>query len=225
MVRDMKNAGIVCPGFHWLFVPPPKGLHFTTPDNQLRQKSVDYLVKLIEFCGDLGGEVMIFGSPAQRGSSGGISAEEATGFFADGLAKVADLAKDRNITILVEPLPGKDTDVVNTMEEALQVVNKVNHPNIATMFDFHNSVDETEPFTDLIRKYNRYIHHVHVQNMNGTLITSDNIPEELIRVFKLLKELKYNKWISVEVFDFTPGGKFIAEESMKTFLEIEKRIS
>lgn len=225
MVQDMKNAGIVCPGFHWLFVPPPKGLHFTTPDNQLRQKSVDYLIKLIEFCGDLGGEVMVFGSPAQRGTTGGISVQEATDYFADGLAKVAGLARDRNITILVEPLPGKGTDVVNTMEEALQIVNKVNHPNIATMFDFHNSVDETEPFTDLIRKYYRYIHHVHVQNMDGSLIKPDNIPEELIRIFKLLKELNYKKWISVEVFDFTPGGKFIAEESMKTFLEIEKRIS
>jgi sugar phosphate isomerase/epimerase len=42
-------------------------------------------------------------------------------------------------------------------------------------------------------------------------------------VFKVLNELNYDKWISVEVFDFSPGGKKIAEESMKTFKEIEKR--
>ena len=92
------------------------------------------------------------------------------------------------------------------------------------MFDFHNSVDETEPFSDLIQKYYRYIHHVHVQNMDGSLIMSDKIPQEYVQIFELLKKLKYKKWISVEVFNFSPGGKFIAEESMKTFLEIEKRI-
>ena len=224
MVRDMKNAGIVCPGLHWLFVAPPKGLHFTTPDDQLRQRSVDYLAKLIDFCGDLGGEIMVFGSPAQRGTSGGISVQEAANYFADGLAKVADQAKARNVIILVEPLPKKDTDVVNTLEEAMKIVNKVNHPNVATMFDFHNSVDETEPFSDLIQKYYRNIHHVHVQNMDGSVIMSDKIPQEYIRIFGLLKKLNYKKWISVEVFDFSPGGKFIAEESMKTFLEIESRI-
>jgi len=224
MVQDMKNAGIVCPGLHWLFVAPPPGLHFTTPDDQLRQRSVDYLVKLIDFCGDLGGEIMVFGSPAQRGTSGGITIQEATNYFADGLAKVADHAKARNVIILVEPLPKKDTNVVNTLEEAMKIVNRINHPNIATMFDFHNSVDETEPFSDLIQKYYRYIHHVHVQNMDGSLIMSDKIPQEYVQIFELLKKLKYKKWISVEVFDFSPGGKFIAEESMKTFLEIEKRI-
>jgi sugar phosphate isomerase/epimerase len=224
MVRDMKNAGIVCAGLHWLFVPPPQGLHFTTPDGQVRQKSIDYLNKLIDFCGDLGGEIMVFGSPAQRGTSQGLSIQEATDYFTDGLAKVADHAKERNVTILVESLPKSSTDVVNTLEEALKVVNMINHPNIATIFDFHNSADETEPLTDLIRKYFRYIRHVHVQNMDGTVIMHDKIPGEIIQIFELLKRLKYKKYISAEIFDFSPGGKFIAEETMKTFLEIERLI-
>lgn len=224
MVQDMKNAGIVCPGLHWLFVPPPQGLHFTSPDDHLRQRSMDYLVKLIDFCGDLGGEIMVFGSPVQRSTSQGISVQEASKYFADGLANVANHAKERDVIILVEPLPKKDTNVVNTFEEAMKIVNKINHPNISSMFDFHNTFDETETLSDLIRKYYKHIHHVHVQNKDGTLIMSDKITQELIQIFELLKELNFKKWISVEVFDFSPGGKFIAEESMKTFLEIERRI-
>ena len=225
MVQDMKNAGIVCAGLHWLFVAPPHGLHFTTPDNELRKRSVDYLVKLIDFCGDLDGEIMVFGSPNQRGTSQGLSIQEATNYFIDGLAQVADHAKDRNVKILIEPLPTNSTDVVNTFAEAMTMVHKIDHPAIATMFDFHNTLDETEPLPQLIRKYYPYIHHVHVQNMDGTLITSDAIPQDFIPVFEVLKELNYNKWVSLEVFDFSPGGKFIAEESMRTFLEIERRIS
>jgi len=224
MVRDMKNSGIVCAGLHWLFVAPPQGLHFTTPDEQIRQRSIDYLRKLIDFCGDLGGEVMIFGSPAQRGTSGGITVQEALAFFTDGLTKVADQAKERNVKILIEPLPGKDTDVINTSEQAIQIVNRINHPNISSMFDFHNTLDETEELTAIIERYFSFIQHVHVQSMDGSLLMADKIPEELVKISDLLKRLNYNKWISVEVFDMSPGGKKIAEESMKALLEIERRI-
>jgi D-psicose/D-tagatose/L-ribulose 3-epimerase len=224
MVQDMKNAGIECAGLHWLLTSPPKGLHFTTPDNTVRNKTIDYLNKLIDFCGDLGGEVMVFGSPPQRATTGELSVKEATNYFADGLAKVADHAKERNVKILVEPLPKNQTDVVNTLEEAVRVVKKVNHPAISSMFDYHNTLDETEPMTELIEKYYEHIHHIHVQNMDGTVVMHDNIPPELISVIKKLKELNYNKWVSVEVFDFSPGGKFIAEESMKTFMEIENQL-
>jgi D-psicose/D-tagatose/L-ribulose 3-epimerase len=225
MVQDMNNAGIVCSGLHWLFVAPPEGLHFTTPDNTVRQRSVDYLVKLIDFCGDMGGEFMIFGSPRQRGSTGGATVQEALDNYVDGLARVADHAQQRNVKILVEPLPSQDTDVVNTMSEAMVVVNRIGHPAISTMFDFHNTLDETKPLDELVRQYYDNIEYVHFQNMDGTLVTADAIPQNFIPVFEVLKEKGFDSWVSLEVFDYTPGGEFIANEGMRTFLEIERRIS
>jgi len=224
MVRDMKNAGIQCLGLHWLLSPPPKGLHFTTPEDRLRQRSVDYLDALVDFCGDLGGKVMIFGSPGQRSTTQGLTVEEAMNYFADGLAQVADHAREREVKILVEPLSSDQTDVVNTLDDAMKIVNQVDHPAISTMFDFHNTVDETEPMHELIRKYYDHIHHIQFQDMDGTLMNTNEITPEFVKVFEVLKKLNYDKWISVEVFDFSPGGEKIAEESMKTFKEIEKRI-
>lgn len=224
MVNDIKNAGIECAGLHWLLTPPPKGLHFTSPDEIVRNKTIDYLKELIDFCGDLGGKVMVFGSPAQRGTSQGISIQEATNYFEDGLFRLADHAGNRGVQILIEPLPKTNTDVLNTLEEAKRIVDKINHTSISSMFDFHNTLDETESIHDLVKKYSKYIQHVHVQNMDGTYIIPDQVPEGFIPVFKALKELNYNKWISLEVFNFAPGGKFIAEESMKTFRNIEKAI-
>jgi D-psicose/D-tagatose/L-ribulose 3-epimerase len=224
MVNQMKDSGIVCAGLHWLFVPPPQGLHFTTPDQSLRQRSVDYLDRLIDFCGDMGGEVMVFGSPAQRATSGGLSISEAMNYFSEGLSKVAGHANDRNVHILIESLPRSQTDVVNTLADAMTLVKKIDHPNISTMFDYHNTEDETEPLPGLIEKYIGYIRHVHVQNMDGTLIKPGLVPEGIIEILRTLKRARYDKWISTEVFDFTPGGRYIVEESMKSFLEIEKII-
>ncbi len=224
MSQDMKNAGIECAGLHWLLTPPPKGLHFTSPNDKIRKKTVNYLSELIDFCSDLGGKIMVFGSPGQRSTSHGISVQEAEDYFTDGLLKVADHAKERNVQILIEPLSKTSTDVINTLEEAIKIVDKIHHPSVSSMFDFHHTVDETDAMPDLIRKYYKYIHHVHVQNMDGTFISPDNIPKDFLPVFKTLKELNFNKWISTEVFDFSPGGKLITQESMKTFKKIEKMI-
>ena len=223
MVSIMTNAGIECAGLHWLLAPPPKGLHFTTPDAAVRQKTIAYLDKLIDFCGDLGGPYMIFGSPKQR-STRDASIEEAKKYFAEGLAKVADHAQERRVKILVEPLGKRTTDVVNTLAEALELAGQVNHPAVQIMFDFNNTVDETEPFDVLLRKYYNHIHHVHVQEMGGKHLGTGTAVDDYVKAFQTLKDLRYDKWISLEVFDFSPGGKRIAEESMRALLQIEGKL-
>ena len=223
MVCVMEDAGLECAGIHWLLAPPPEGLHFTTPDVAVRRKTVDYLDKLIDFCGDMGGPCMVFGSPDQR-STKGISIGDAKKYFAEGLAKLADHAWQRDVKILVEHLPKYATDVINTLEEALELAKQINHPAIQIVFDFHNSEDETEPYDVLLRKYYENIEHVHIQEMDGKHLGTGAAAGDYVKAFQMLKDLKYSKWISLEVFDFSPGGKKIAEESMRTLREIEARL-
>lgn len=224
LVDDMKMAGIECVGLHWLLAPPPKGLHFTTPDAAVREATVIYLKDLVNFCSDLGGTVMIFGSPKQRNTVG-ISIEEAKKYFADGLAHVADLAQQRGVQILIEPLDKSQTDVINTLAEAKAIIDELNHPAVQSMFDFHNTPDETEPFNVLIKKYYPYINHVHVQEMDGKHLGQGDAVNTYVKAFQQLKNLKYDKWISLEVFDFEPGGATIAEESMAILKQIEAKLS
>jgi D-psicose/D-tagatose/L-ribulose 3-epimerase len=223
MVSVMKEAGLECAGLHWLLAPPPAGLHFTTPDVAVRRKTVAYLDKLIDFCGDLGGPCMIFGSPKQR-STVGISLEEAKKYFAEGLARVADHAQKRDVKILIEPLGRSVTDIVNTLAEALQLAKQINHPAIQIVFDFHNTEDETEPFDVLLRKFYENIEHIHIQEMDGRHLGTGTAAGDYVKAFQTLKDLKYDKWMSLEVFDFSPGGKKIAEESMRTLKEIEAQL-
>ncbi|MGB2865568.1 MAG: TIM barrel protein [Sedimentisphaerales bacterium] len=223
IVSVMKDAGLECVGLHWLLAPPPKGLHFTTPDAGIRRKTVTYLDALIDFCGDLGGSYMIFGSPKQRDTKG-ISIEQAKKYFAEGLTAVADHAQQRGIEVLVEPLGKRTTDVVNTLAEASQLAEQVNRQAIGMMFDFNNTVDETEPFDLLLRKYHKNIHHVHVQEMGGKHLGTGTAVNDYVKAFQVLKDMRYNHWISLEVFDFSPGGRTIAEESMNTLKQIEGKL-
>ncbi len=224
MVRVMNDSGLECAGLHWLLAPPPKGLHFTTADSAVRARTVDYLKQLIDFCGDLGGEAMIFGSPKQRNITGTDKAG-AMEYFAEGMRAVADYAKGRKVQILIEPLDHTQTDVINTTAEAMEIVRQIDHPYIQTMFDFHNTVDETDDFVTLLETYREYIHHVHVMEMDGKYLGTGNGVNDYVAAFQYLKDIGYDKWVSLEVFDFTPGGKKIANESMKVLKQIEAKLT
>ncbi|SVE53938.1 uncharacterized protein METZ01_LOCUS506792, partial [marine metagenome] len=63
--KQALDAGLEIVGLHWLLVSPA-GLHLTSGDAAIRRRTISYLQALAEFCSDLGGGVMIFGSPKQR---------------------------------------------------------------------------------------------------------------------------------------------------------------
>ncbi len=223
LVQVMADHGLACVGLHWLLAPPPTGLHFTTPDKEVRDRTVQYLSDLVDFCADLGGDVMIFGSPNQRNTVG-ITVAEAKKYFAEGLAAVADHSRQRGVKILVETLDSSQTDVVNTMAESMEIVNMVQHPAIGTMFDYHNTLDEKEALDVLVRKYYDHIDHIQIQEMDGRHLGTGNSATAFVESFKVLREMDYRKWISLEIFDFTPGGKIIAEESMAVLRELESAV-
>jgi len=93
------------------------------------------------------------------------------------------------------------------------------------MFDFHNTTDEVEPFPVLIEKYFPFIQHVHVQEMDGRCLGFRKRGERIRPLFRKLKELRFEKWVSVEVFDFSPGAEALAADSLKTLRAIERKLT
>jgi sugar phosphate isomerase/epimerase len=213
-VRDtIESEGLRFVGLHWLMVSP-KGLHVTTPDESLRDRSWRHIRGLIDLCGDLGsGGVMVFGSPAQRGTTGGATPAEATRRWVDGLASVAAQAQDRGVTVLVEALPANQCDVVQTLGEAASIVREIGSPAIQTMFDTHNAVDEIEPHSALIEEHFGVIRHVHVNEMDGGHPGTGDY--DFRPALDTLRRLKYGGWVSVEAFEFKPGATRIAVESLR----------
>ncbi len=214
-----EEAGAPVLGLHWLLVTP-EGLHTTTPDEALRRKSWDYVAKLAEFCADLGGKVMIFGSPGQR-SSVDIPTEEAVEHLTNGLRDTAEAIAAQGVQLLLEPLSSDQTDVINTLGEALAVVEAVNHPAVSTMFDFHNTADETRPLDELVHTYYEHIGHIQIQEMDGAYLGTGDAEAAYVAAMRAFRDKGYDKWVSLEVFDFEPGPERIATASMATLQRME----
>ena len=209
----MASEGLQFAGLHWLMVSP-KGLHVATSDESIRQRGWQHIRNLIDLCSDLGPNgVMVFGSPKQRCSDEKTSVEEATRNYVDGLASVASQAEQRGVTILIEALPVEQTDVVLTLDEAVEHVKQIGSPAIQTMFDSHNAINEVESHADLIEKHFQWIRHVHVNELDGRHPGTGNY--DFVSMFRRLAKLNYQGWISMEAFDFTPGAEKLAGESIE----------
>jgi len=210
--RQAEDVGLAIAGLHWLFVSP-KGLHATVDDALTRRRTTAYLQELIRFCGDLGGQVMVIGSPKQRDVRQGVAYADAWQRFVDMIAACLDLAQARQVTLCLEALPADQTNFVTSLDEAVEMVRQVNHPRFQSMFDVHNACYETEPLPDLLRRHLPHIRHVHVNEMDGGYPGCGDF--DFCSILRVLQEEGYDRYVSVEAFDFSPGAAHIARESIR----------
>lgn len=210
----LKGEGLTFVGFHWLMVGP-EPLHLTTPDQELRRRSLDHLRRLLDASAELGGGVLVLGSPRQRSSLPGCDRTTAINTLAEDLSLLAGHAHACKSTILLEALSSDQTDVVNTLAEARALVEGIGSPGVGGMFDFHNVGDETDAWEDLIRKHSDFIAHVHINEMDGRNPgsgTSDYGP-----AFDALGAIRYSGWVSMEVFDKPADPEATIREAMELF--------
>ncbi len=218
--RAIGDAGLQFVGLHWLLVSPP-GLHVTTEDEAVRRRTWDYVRRAIALCADFARgnnadapkPVMVFGSPKQRSSGEGRTAAKAAEVMRLEMAAMADDAQQAGVVLLMEAIPSHDTDVVTTLQQAVSLVQEVDSPAVQTMFDVHNTADERDEHSDLIRRYARYIRHVHVNEMDGREPGMGSYPFE--RLLADLETIGYNGWVSVEAFDFSRPAEEIATRAFQ----------
>lgn len=210
-IREIKDsiqgAGLQCVGLHWL-LKAPQGLHLTIPDSQIRDKSWDVLKYLIGLCHELDGKVMVLGSGQQRNAID-MPSEQALALLKDGLQELAPFAETAGVKILIEALSSKMTNVINTLQEAQELISGIGSPSILSMFDFHNCSDEEKPWHQLIEEYFEIIQHVHLNEVDGNYPGTGK--SDFVPAFKVLKERNYSGWVSLEIFHFDdPPEKILA---------------
>ena len=219
----MASEGMKYIGLHAILTAP-KGLHVTTSDTVVRTKSWEYVRRLVDLGADLGdGALIVFGSGKQRSAVNGDSVKEATTRFRDGLAEVAPAAKERGVAILIEALAPHLSNVVTSLDEAVDLVKQIGSPAVQTMFDTHNAVKEAPPHGALIKKHARHIRHIHINEMDGRHPGTGSY--DFKSVLQALKDLSYRRWISLEVFDFTAGPERIATQSARLLRQWESELA
>ncbi len=215
-----EACGLTIIGLHWLLAKTT-GLQLTSPDAAVRKATADYLAELARCCGDLGGSILVFGSPAQRRVPAGATKEQAAGYAVDTFRRAASAFAGCGVTLCLEPLSPPEAEFVNTADEAVALLDRIDHPNFRLHLDVKAMSTDEAPAPELIRRHATRTGHFHANdpNLRGPGFgATDFVP-----IFRALREGGYDGWVSVEVFDYRPDPETVARESLRYMRECVAR--
>jgi D-psicose/D-tagatose/L-ribulose 3-epimerase len=208
-----EKCGIEIVGLHWL-LRKPGGLSINHPDEIIRIRTQEYMEALIHLCADIGGKLLLHGSPQQRTIKEGWNPILAWEHAKETFKGCLDAAQKRDVFYCIEPLTRTNTNFINTVEDGLRFVKEVRHPHFKLMFDCR-SASENEPWVvdALLRAIeSRMLLHVHVNDANGRGPGFGQT--QFVPILRTLVENNYQGYISVEVFNFDPDPRTVASRSI-----------
>src|SRR3982074_1750615 len=206
----VEASGLVVTGLHWLLVKPD-GLSLTDPDATVRARTLEVMMHLIGLCAELGGAVLVHGSPRQRQIAPGETHSVALDRLRDALAQVPLAAARVGVIYCIEPLSRKETALVNTLAEAAELVRSIDHPNLKTMIDCSAAgLTETDSVPSLIDRWlpTGLIAHIQVNDPNRRGPGQGEM--KFAPILAALKRQNYAGTIAVEPFDYSPDGPAVA---------------
>ena len=208
----VEDAGLVTIGLHWLLAKTD-GFYLTTPDAAIRRKTADYLKALAEATRDLGGSLMVFGSPKQRDVLPGVTYEQAFEYAAEVFDEIMPTLGSLGVDFCLEPLAPSETNFLNTCAQANELIARVNQPHFLLHMDVKaQSSEKSATVPQLIAQFAEQAGHFHAQDVN---LRGPGMGEvAFVPIMKALVDSGYDRWVSVEVFDFSPGAKETAIASM-----------
>lgn len=211
--KQAEAHGMQIIGLHWLLAKT-QGLHLTTHDAAVRRATADYIIELGNACADMGGTLMVFGSPMQRNLEAGMSREQALDHAAEVFRHAMPALSDRGVFLCMEPLTPKETNFINTCADAMELGALIDHSNFVLHQDVKAMLGaESKSIPELIHEFKGRVGHFHVNDTN--LLGPGMGDTQYLPIFKALLEVGYEGWVSVEVFDYKPGAEFIARSSIE----------
>jgi sugar phosphate isomerase/epimerase len=215
-VRELRSIvdgeGTKISGLHWLLAAP-EGLSITSEDASVAARTRDVGLRLVALCRELGGTYLVHGSPAQRQLQPGMEAggiRQARDYF----AAMAIAAADADVTYVIEPLSRNDTKLVNTVDEAIRVMEEIGGTSLATMIDCYAAASNGEDIPALLERWTPQgaIHHVHFNDDNKRGPGEGGT--DFGAVLDMLERLNYSGNAAVEPFVHLPDGPACAARAI-----------
>jgi sugar phosphate isomerase/epimerase len=218
---QIVDAGLECVGLHWLLAKT-EGFYLTSPDAEVQRRTGAYLATLADLCADLGGSLMVLGSPQQRNLLPGVSLSEAMQHAAATIRHALPTFADQGITLALEPLGPGEGDFLNTAAVGIELAKMVDSPWCRLHLDVKAMSSEAATIPEIIRESRDWVAHFHANDPN--LLGPGMGEVEFDPILAALLEIEYQGWVSVEVFRYEPGVETICERSIGYLRETLARV-
>jgi sugar phosphate isomerase/epimerase len=159
-----------------------------------------YLTGVVERAAAVGMRILVFGSGPARSVPDGFDRERARQQIVDFCKMAAPICAGRNITLVAEPLNRGESNIINSVTEAMTYVRAVDHPAFQCLVDTYHLWLENEPIEDVERVLPS-IRHVHVSDVEGRRAPGETGKQDYRPLFAMLRRGNYDGLITVESND------------------------
>ncbi len=220
VLAQAEEAGLEIIGLHWLLAKT-EGFYLTSPDPTVRRHTAEYS-PLVELRADLGGKVMVLGSPQQRNLQEGVSYADGEAYAAEVLHGAVAACREFGVTLALEPLGPTEGNFMLTAVSGIHLAKPVGSPHGKLHLDVKAMSSEGQPIADIIRASRDWTVYLHANDPNLYGPGMGEVKFEPI--FAALKETNYNGWISVEVFKYDPSPDEIARKSIEYMQKVAAEV-
>lgn len=185
-------------------------------DSKKRKNTLTYIEKMVKVSSLLGAKVVVFGSPKNRHRKD-IKIKKALDIASHFFYKVGEIAKLYDIYFCIEPNPMQyGTNFVNNTKEALELIKLVNHPNFMLHLDSGTLTLNKENYYMSINNGFSYMKHFHVSEENLIPIGKSTVDHK--KISKILKNLYYDRWVSIEMIGNNNASNYKTVEDALKFV-------
>jgi sugar phosphate isomerase/epimerase len=206
------RLGIEISGIHWVLVQA-EGMYLNHPDAAVRDRTAKYFCELVKFCADLGGKIIVVGSPKQRDIMEGVTPEQAWEWATNTFREAVREAENRGVIICFEPLAPSETNFINTAADGIRFARQLNSPAMKIILDVKAMCSESKPIPQIIRESRGEFAYFHANDRNLKGPGFGDV--DFVPIAAALKEVGYDGYVSVEVFKFEEGPEAIATRSIE----------
>ncbi len=179
---------------------PERDISSTEPE--YRKLGREYIIDCIKIAADTGSP--IFGGPVYSavGKTRIVSEEQKKqerAWCVETLYEIGQIAVDHGIVVGLEPLNRFETDMINTVDQALSIVSEVGSPGLKIVLDtFHSNIEEKD-IPSSVRKIGKDLL-CHVQGNESDRGTPGTGHLEWQGIRDALVEIGYDGAVVIETF-------------------------
>ena len=187
-------------------------LTFTSPDPDIRKRAVEFIAGIIDAAAEFGSQIMV--GSMQDSARSGVTREQAMEWLIECLNQMAKIAKEKDVTLVFEPINRYETNLINTLQQGVEIIKSVDYKNVLLVADlFHMNIEESS-ISDSIIDAGEHIGHFHFVDSNRKAPGFGHINFQ--EVGSAVKQINYSGYFSVEALP-VPDMETVLRQSMGVF--------
>jgi len=188
-----------------------KKLSLTSNNQKVRTEAVEFIKKFVEPAGEFNCSVII--GSMQGHIAEGTDRQKALGWLQDALRQLSRFA-GKSVSILLEPLNHNETNVLNKIEDAANLIESLEVDNVRLLLDLYHTDIEENSIAETIRRFSQYIGYIHLADSNRKAAGFGEI--DFVPIAAALDDTGYEGYLSAEVLPW-PDSQTAAEQTIKIF--------